>query len=106
MRTQNTTLSGAVRNVWVGAYKLKAVATNSATQNHDETTLAWLDKSPMLPFSPGTSVTSVAQDSCFALNPWNGALLGSNCRVSNAVLCEANCLPGKSLVYQNPRALY
>lgn len=82
--------------MWVGGFKFVLEATNSGTDGdvRNETSLAWIDESPMLPFEPGTSVTSDISDECFSLKPSNGALLGAGCRDLNAVICETNCQPG------------
>ena len=60
----------------------------------NESHLAWIDGSAMLPFSPGTVVESSRQPECFQLVQNNGNLVGQDCGLTKPVSCEVDCRPG------------
>ena len=87
----------AVRNVWVGGEKIivDAMDTNSDAEVYNETQLSWIDGMPMLPFEPGHRIYSPGKATCFRLNSGDCQIVGHNCITNLAVICEAECRPGK-----------
>ena len=90
-------ITESTKYVWVAGLKISlgGVDTSSADPTVvDESQLAWIDGSPMLPFSPGTPIAAFQNRICFVLSDNTGNLLGKWCDDDRAVLCEVDCRPG------------